>query len=589
MNEMRAFPASGPTLWGSDPVADLISDLGVDYVALTPGSSFRGLHDSLVNHRGGDGPAIVMAIHEESAVAIAHGYAKVAGKPMAAALHANVGLMHASMAIFNAWCDRVPVLLLGAVGPMDATRRRPWIDWIHTATDLGALIRPYIKWDNQPASLAAAFESLVRAHRIATTLPQGPVYVCLDQTLQEERLATPAACPDPAAFPVPEPAEPGAGTVADILAALRGARRPLILIGRVSAREEDWQTRVALAEALGVEVMTDLKVGARFPTRHPLHPLAPGLSTSAEALARIAEADVVLSLDWVDIGGTLLQANGGAWPAASRVFHCSLEQYSHNGWSMDYQLLPVLDRCLLADPDRLAAALFRAIPVAEREVAPALPAPREPGPPADGFGVEELAVAMTEALAPHRPCYARLPIGWPGGACAFEHPLDYLGYDGAGGIGSGPGMAVGAALALKGGDRLPVAVIGDGDFLMGLTALWSAVHHRIPLLMVVANNRSFFNDELHQERMARQRGRPVGNRSVGVAIDDPAPDLALLARGQGATGIGPVDTRADFLAALVEAVEIVRGGGVAVIDAHVLRAYGRGIPAGVLRDAASAQ
>src|SRR5262249_33704673 len=156
--------------------------------SLTPGASFRGLHDSLVNFLGNERPQLLLCIHEEHAVAIAHGYAKVTGRPMAVALHSNVGLMHATMAIFNAWCDRVPILLLGAQGPMDAKRRRPWIDWVHTSRDLGSIIRGYTKWDDQPSSIDAAVESITRANIIAQTAPGGPVYVCLDLDLQEQRL-----------------------------------------------------------------------------------------------------------------------------------------------------------------------------------------------------------------------------------------------------------------------------------------------------------------------------------------------------------------------------------------------------------------
>src|SRR5512132_208374 len=181
--------------WGSDLIAELLRALEIPYIALTPGASFRGLHDSLVNYLGNARPELLLCVHEESAVALAHGYTRVTGKPLAVALHANVGLMHATMAIFNAWCDRIPILLLGAVGPVDAIKRRPWVDWIHTSRDLGALVRGYTKWDDQPGSVAAALEAIVRAFRIATTLPQGPVYVTLDAALQEGRLASPVPLP----------------------------------------------------------------------------------------------------------------------------------------------------------------------------------------------------------------------------------------------------------------------------------------------------------------------------------------------------------------------------------------------------------
>src|SRR5690242_5533371 len=162
-------------LWGSDAIAAMLRALDVPYLALNPGASFRGLHDSLVNYLGNERPQMLLCVHEEVAVSIAHGYAKASGRMMGAVVHSNVGLMHATMAVFNAWCDRVPLLLLGATGPWDAAKRRPWIDWIHTASDQGALVRGYTKWDNQPGSAAAAMEALLRGTQIANTAPRGPV------------------------------------------------------------------------------------------------------------------------------------------------------------------------------------------------------------------------------------------------------------------------------------------------------------------------------------------------------------------------------------------------------------------------------
>src|SRR5262245_39396340 len=201
-------PATNLKTWGSDQIVALLRSLDFEYIALTPGASFRGLHDSLVNYLGNERPQMLLCIHEEHAVALAHGWTRVTGKPMAVALHSNVGLMHATMAIFNAWCDRVPILILGAVGPMDAVHRRPWVDWIHTASDLGALVRGYTKWDNQPASVPAALEAILRAHRIAVTEPKGPVYVCLDATTQEQPVDPAIELPPLDRFRAAAPADP---------------------------------------------------------------------------------------------------------------------------------------------------------------------------------------------------------------------------------------------------------------------------------------------------------------------------------------------------------------------------------------------
>ncbi len=261
--------------WGSDAVADLLRALDIPYVALTPGASFRGLHDSFVNHLGNTRPEMLLCIHEETAVALAHGYARVTGRPLAVALHANVGLMHATMAIFNAWCDRIPILLLGGVGPLDAMKRRPWVDWIHTSRDLGALVRGYTKWDDLPGSVPAALESILRAWRIAMTPPQGPVYVALDAALQEEALAAPVPLPELERFRPAASGTPPAETVREVLRLLAGAQRPLIMIGRASNDPADFARRVALAERIGAVVLTDIKTGATFPTKHPLQPFPP--------------------------------------------------------------------------------------------------------------------------------------------------------------------------------------------------------------------------------------------------------------------------------------------------------------------------
>jgi len=582
-------PAPAPKdnqVWGSDAIADLLRALEIEFIALTPGASFRGLHDSLVNHLGNTKPALLLCIHEEHAVALAHGHARVTGKPLAVALHSNVGLMHATMAIFNAWCDRVPMLIIGAVGPVDAMQRRPWVDWIHTARDLGALIRGYTKWDDQPSSVPAALEALVRAYQIADTLPKGPTYVCLDAALQEAREENAAVMPPLARFRPAEPPSASAEAATEVARLLATAKRPLIMIGRVSNRIEDWDRRVALAERLGARVLTDLKNGAAFPTLHPAHPYPPGLFVSVEAGASIREADVILALDWIDLGGTLKQSCGGTWPTA-KVVNCSLDQYVHNGWSMDYQTLPAVDLPLLAAPDGLVTQLLAALDPGGTPAAwPPLEKPANvPSPDAEGdrITVEDLARITVETLEGHNPSFIRLPLGWPGSYSRFTHPLDYIGFDGGGGLASGPGMAVGAAMALRDTGRLPVAVLGDGDYLMGVTALWTAVHYGVPLLVIVGNNASFFNDELHQERVARMRSRPVENRSIGLRMDDPPLDLAMLAEAQGCEGFGPARSREELADMIKAAIAKVREGHTVVVDAHVLPEYSRAMSSTLLR------
>jgi thiamine pyrophosphate-dependent acetolactate synthase large subunit-like protein len=567
--------------FGSDIVAETLRALDIPYIALNPGASYRGLHDSLVNFLGNRTPQILLCLHEENAVAIAHGYAKVTGRAMAVAVHSNVGLFHATMAIFNAWCDRMPMIILGATGPVDAPKRRPWIDWIHTARDQGAIVRGYTKWDDQPASPAAAREALMRAAWTANTAPMAPTYVVLDAELQEAKLAEPLPPLEVARFVPPVASAAPAELVQKAAAVVRGAKRPVILAGRASRSLEAWNARVALAESIDARVVTDIKVGAAFPTDHPLHIGAPAfLAPTPDALAAIAAADVIVSLDWVDLAGTLKSAQAPA-PSA-KVIQISLDHQLHNGWSMDYQGLPPVDLFLAADPDDAVATLLHAIgstPKPKRSSAPLPAAPLADDP----LTVAHLAGSLRQAVGERPVSLTHLPLSWNGACWPFRHPLDFLGSDGGGGVGGGPGISVGAALALKDSGRLPIAICGDGDFLMGVTALWTAAHYRIPLLMVIANNCSFFNDELHQERVARMRGRPVENRWIGQRISDPDIDLAALARAQGAQGFGPVEKIGDLAAVFAKAIAAVEGGAVAVVDVRVAPGYGAAMPATAAR------
>src|ERR1700732_1116493 len=290
-NEIDRPVPSAPSnrVWGSDAIAAVLRELDIPYVALNPGASYRGIHDSLVNYLGNTRPRMLLCLHEESAVALAHGWAKVTGRPLAAIVHANVGLMHATMAIFNAWCDRVPMIVLGATGAVDAVRRRPWIEWIHPVRDHGALIRAYTKWDDQPSSIGAAQEALLRANMIAQTAPCGPVYINLNLELQEAEIAAAPRPPETARFAPPPPLEPAGPVLRQAAELLAGAERPVMLMGRTSRDPEAWQRRIELAEAIGAQVMTDRKAGAAFPTDHPLHAAGPATSLSP-AGARVGGA-----------------------------------------------------------------------------------------------------------------------------------------------------------------------------------------------------------------------------------------------------------------------------------------------------------
>jgi benzoylformate decarboxylase len=572
--------------WGSDVVAEVTRQLDLKYIALVPGASYRGFHDSIVNYLGNSNPQMVICLHEEHAVSIADGYGKVTETPMAVALHSNVGLMHATMPIFNAWCDRTPMIIFGATGPVDAYRRRPWIDWIHTSKDQASMIRNYIKWDDQPASPQAAVESVLRANQIARSAPFGPVYVCLDVGLQESPLTDDVSIPDPARFaPAPAPAVPR-DSILKSLKAIEKAKFPLILMGRVSRKQADWDRRVRFAEAIGAAVLTSSNDAASFPTTHPLHLAAPCLRPSKAATALIEKADLVISMDWLDLGGVFRLALGTAQtqkPADKTILHCSVDSYRTNGWSMDHQALAAVDIPIHAEPDQFIAQMLDEIDAKKTAKVKMRPEIKNiahwnsalNGKPTRGAAMTLWDMAMTvREFAKNRPVtFARLPLGWPGEASDFNGPLSFMGNDGGGAVGTGPGHTIGTALALKDSGRLTVGVIGDGDYLMGVQALWTAAHFEIPVMIVVADNRSYFNDEMHQERVAQMRSRPAQNRWIGQRIDDPRVDLVAMARAQGFDGEAPVSTAEGLTEALKKGAEIVAKGGRYFIDSVIEPGY----------------
>ena len=564
--------------WVSDVAAEMMRRLGIKYVSLNPGASYRGFHDSIVNYLGNQDPQMLLCLHEDHAISIAHGYAKAADEPMGAIVHSNVGLMHGLMGMFNAWCDRAPVFVMGATGPVDAPLRRPWIDWIHTAKDQGMMLRNFVKWDDEPRSAEAIVETMLRAGIMVRTPPRGPTYICLDAGLQETRLSREVAIPDVSRFAAPQVPHASAEAVAAVAEAMLSAARPVILIGRASRDELDWDRRVRLAEMLGARVITDLKNAAAFPTGHPLHVGPPSNWVRGAGEDVVRAADALLALDWIDLAGTF-KALGVGFGIAGGVIDVTLDSYVHNGWSMDHFGLAAADQRILADPDAFTGQLLAEIEARLDRVprfaggAPvALAAPEAKDADAP-IAPRDIAGALNSVKGGRRITLTRVPLGWAGDSYHFEGPLDYLGNDGGGGLGSGAGNAVGAALALMGSGRVPIAILGDGDFMQGGSALWTAAHYKIPVLFVISNNRSNFNDEVHQEAMAKERDRPVENRWIGQRIDEPALDLAGFARSQGVAANGPIETVGALAPALEAAIAAVEAGAPFLLDVVVQPGY----------------
>jgi thiamine pyrophosphate-dependent acetolactate synthase large subunit-like protein len=573
--------------YGSDVIVDLLRALGIEYAAFNPGASFRGLHDSLVNYGGDQDPRTIMCCHEEISVALAHGYAKATGRPMAAVLHDVVGLQHACMAIFNAWCDRVPILLLGGTGPMDATQRRPWIEWIHTALVQGNHIRDFVKWDDQPASVGAAIESILRGYRLMRAEPTGPVYVCLDTSLQEDPL--------PAGISVPTDLHRWTDQ-APVQADLDGLRRaadwlveaasPVLVADRVGRSAAAVTALRELAELLGAPV---IDLGARFnvPSTHPLD----GTGAAADLLGG---ADVVLTADLTDLWGGLRTPDARRRPGAyavapeTRVISLSVAELLVRSWTADYQRIQPVDLNLVGDtavalpllaglvrerlPGRAGAGRERderRASLGEAAAARRAAWEDEARSRAAGEAIPTayLGLALRDALAGQEWVLSNSDLrGWVRRLWQIERPDQWTGPSGGAGVGYGIGASLGVALAHAGTGRIVVDIQPDGDLLYCTSALWTAARERLPLLIVMWNNRSYYNSEEHAATIARHRGRAVENRGVGTRPEDPAVDFAALARSFGIEAAGPVVRPGDLPAALSRAIEVVAGGEPYLLD-----------------------
>jgi thiamine pyrophosphate-dependent acetolactate synthase large subunit-like protein len=566
--------------YGSDLIVDVLRGLGIEYAALNPGATFRGLHDSLVNYGHNVRPEMIQCCHEEIAVALAHGYAKAAGRPMAAIVHNVVGLQHASMAIFNAWCDRAPVLVLGGTGPMAADRRRPWIDWIHTALVQGQAVRDYVKWDDQPASVAAIPEALVRGHRIAVTEPQGPVYVCFDADLQEQPLDAPPALPDFRRFAPPSRVQADPAALEQAAALLDAAERPVIVAQYAGRAPATVAVLVQLAERLEAPVIDLFEHGRfNFPSTHPLD-----LTEAAREV--LASADVVLALDVVDLQGAtsrlnrLTRASDPVLPASAKVIHITMAEAGIRSWVTHYQHLSPVDVPIMADTAVALPALLACLEDAGRAATSSRPARRaradalrrrhgtlrqdargrcEAEGSARPIAPSRLAAEVWDALHAEDWVLANGTLdGWARRLWDWTRPDQFLGGSGGAGLGYGAGAAIGAALAYRGTGRVCVDLQPDGDLLYTPSALWTAARHRIPVLFVMCNNRSYFNDEDHQALVAEARRRPVEHRVVGIRIEEPPVDFAAMARAFGVHGEGPIEDPAQIGAAVRRALHAVK-------------------------------
>jgi acetolactate synthase I/II/III large subunit len=569
--------------WGSDVMVDSIRALGLRYLSLNPGSSYRGLHDSLVNYASNE-MEMICCPHEKIAVGVAHGYAKASGEPMGVILHNVVGLLHGAMGIYYAYIDRAPVIVLGGSGPATHDRRRPNIDWIHSADVQGNAVRDFTKWDHEPRSIPDVPATLARAHRVAMSEPRGPVYIALDAGLQETPLDGPVTLPDFGRLAVPAPLGPDPAALRQLAGRLCGARRPVIVPGYAGRDPRSFGLLTELAELIGAGV-DDTGIRLNFPNRHPL------CVTGTDALT---SADCVLFLDVKDMGKPTQRLDSTSRTITSRlapgtvVLDLGFNDLGLSSWSEDYTALVETDLQVTADT---AVALPMLLEMC-RELVAADSQPRRAEREAYAAGLgrlhddchaawaataaqeadlspvatSRLAAEVWDAVSGHDwVLTAGTAAGWAPRLWDFNAPYRHPGR--SLGTATQIGISLGVALAHRGTGRLVVDLQPDGDLMFDAGALWVASYYRLPLLVVMFNNRAYYNDWEHQERLARQRSTPIERAYIGMEIDRPAPDFAALARSFSWYAEGPIDDPGKVNAAVRRAADhVLRTGTPALVD-----------------------
>ena len=571
---------------GSDYMVDVFKSLGFDYICANPGSSFRGLHESFINYGGNQRPELLTCTHEESSVAMAHAYFKAEGKPLAVMAHGTVGLQHASMAIYNAWCDRVPVyLILG--NHSDAAIRRA-AEWYHGVQDAAAMVRDYTKWDDTPWSLAHFAESAVRAYKIALTPPMAPVVITLDGGLQEHPVATSDRLPIPRlTLPVPPQGETGA--VEEAARMLVAAESPVLVVDRLARTPNGMTLLIELAEALQAAVI-DQGSRMNFPSRHPLN-------QTQRAGATVAEADVIVGLEvsdfWTTVNALRDQLHRSTRPltkpSAKMITITTGDLYIRANYQ-DFRRMQDVDLAMAADGEATLPSLIEAVKrlttgdrrrvFQERgaKLAQASQAAAERARVAASYGWESTPISTarlcaevwtqikTEDWSLVSSYYSPDVGGWARRLFDFNKSYQWLGHAGGGGIGYGAPASVGGALANRRHGRLSVAIQTDGDLMYAPGVLWTAAHHKIPLLSVMHNNRAYHMELMHVQRMCNARNRGVDRGSIGSEITAPNIDYAKLAQSMGVHAEGPITNPKDLGPALKRAIAVVKRGEPVLVD-----------------------
>jgi acetolactate synthase-1/2/3 large subunit len=566
---------------GSDFMVDVLKSLGFEYVFSNPGSSFRALHESVVNYGGNKNPEFITCCHEESSVAMAHGYAKVEGKPVCVFAHGTVGLQHASMALYNAYCDRAPVYMV--IGnTLDAATRRPGVEWAHSVQDAAVMVRDFTKWDDMPLSLQHFAESAVRAYKIATTPPMMPVLLVVDGDLQENPMRE-GERPHIPKITLAGPPQGDAGSVTETARLLVAAENPVIIADRCARTAAGLKLLVELAEALQAPVVNQFG-RMNFPSKHPLNQTENGRRL-------IANADVILGLEVWDFWGTvnnfrdqLHRTSRPVTKPGAKLISISATDLNTRSNYQDFQRFPDLDISMAADSETTLPALIEACKrlitsgrkrVFEDRGKKFAEARKE----AD----ERMRVEASYAWDASPVSVARMSAeiwaqvkekdwslvsnnAWPQRLWNFDQHYQYIGGSGGAGVGYGAPAAVGAAIANRKYGRLSVNIQNDGDLMYAPGVLWTAAHHKIPLLSVMHNNRAYHQEVMHLQRMANRHQRGITTAEIGTTIKDPNIDYAALARSMGMHGEGPITDPKDLGPAIKRALEVVAKGEPALVD-----------------------
>ena len=570
------------TRYQSDVIVDMIKLYDFPAIPLNPGASYRGLHDSLVNY-GEDDPPMILCNHEKLAVQIAHGYAKATGKPMPAIVHNVVGLLHAPLAVYYAYIDRCPVFLMGATGPMDEKLRRPFIDWIHTAFAQGSAIRDYTKWDYQPASVHGVADSFARAYSIMMTEPQGPVYMVYDAGLQEAELTENIQIPSADAVKVPPrlAADPKLiGEAADVLV---DAEYPVLLTEYAARAPIGFGDTVELAEITGAAVY-DINKRLGFPNQHPL-----SVSMHADAFEG---ADLVVALDVVDWTRGSHKPNWETREVEAittpdcKWIDIGFADIEISKWATDYNKHHNWDLRILSDTANAIPALAAACrsrvksdpKLAKRiEERKQLIGEKHAGQWAkwqeqvkdtwDQMPMHEarMATEVWEAIKEEDWVLTAGTLkDWVRKVWNFDKPYQHPGRD----LGTGTqfGLSLGVAYAYKDTERLVVDLQPDGDLMFDLGGLWIAAKYEIPILVIMYNNRAYYNDWAHQISVANKRGTDPDRAYIGMDLEGPAPDFAHIAKGLDWYAEGPITDPKDIQSAVKRAMKEVKKGKPALVD-----------------------